>query len=74
MADKDIVRDIAAILSTHEKGTAGQNVRTAKYIIKKVKRHLTSRAADLPKLCANCRANHGDSTCEEYQSMLAANR
>lgn len=74
MKNNEIAREVSAILSKEYGGSSKRSFELARSLVKLVADRLTKRAADLPKLCANCQANHGDSTCEEYQSMLAANR
>ena len=72
MKNNEIAREVSAILSKEYGGSSKRSFQLARSLVKLVADRLTKRAADLPKLCANCHANHGDSTCEEYQSMIAA--
>jgi hypothetical protein len=72
MKNNEIAREVSAILSKEYGGSSKRSFELARSLVKLVADRLTKRAADLPKLCSNCHANHGDSTCEEYQSMMAA--
>ena len=72
MKNNEIAREVSAILSKEYGGSSKRSFELARSLVRLVADRLTKRAADLPKLCANCHANHGDSTCEEYQSMMAA--
>ena len=72
MSDKKLVREIASIIASHDSKDQYGNAKLAEYIIRKIQRTLTQRAVDLPQLCAQCNANHGDMSCAEYQALSAA--
>ena len=66
MSNKKLVREIASIIASHNNKDQYGNAKLAEYIIRKILRTGYNEI----KMCPRCNANHGDSTCEEFQQMM----